>query len=114
MKKIAILLTEVVVCGLLVTGCASVSGLLGSAREARSVSIESRWTRSTLNRDFLGYRRLNRMAPLVLDKLVIQSNAVDGIVAYERTTGRQIWRMNVENGAEGGATVRLSDGRIPR
>lgn len=91
--------------GLMVTGCASVSGVLGSKREARSVAIESRWTRSTLNKDFLGYRRLNRMAPLVLDKLVIQSNAVDGIVAYERATGRQIWRIDVENGAEGGATV---------
>jgi outer membrane protein assembly factor BamB len=109
MKKSALRFSISVGCsmavGLLITGCASVSGLLGSAREARSVSIESRWTRSTLNRDFLGYRRLNRMAPLVLDKLVIQSNAVDGIVAYSRESGRQIWRMNVENGAEGGATV---------
>ncbi|MEK7357162.1 MAG: hypothetical protein AAB250_11985, partial [Bdellovibrionota bacterium] len=74
----------------LTTGCASVTGVLGSSRESRALSIENRWTRSTLKAEFLGYRRLNRMAPLVLDKLVIQSNAVDGIVAYERSTGRQI------------------------
>lgn len=104
-KSIALVAT----CFGVLAGCASTGGVLGgvigSSRESRELSIENRWTRSTLSKDFLGYRRLNRMSPMVLDKLVIQSNAVDGVVAYERTTGRQIWRIDVENGAEGGATV---------
>ena len=74
-------------------------------REGREFTVEDSWTRTTLAKDFLGYRRLNRMAPLVLDKMVIQGNAIDGIAAFERGTGRQLWRIDVVNGVEGGATA---------
>lgn len=82
-------------------GCAS----FGPAREARVFEIDNTWTRSTLKKDFLGFRRLNRFSPIVLEKMVIQGNSIDGIIAYDRQRGTQLWRFDTENGVEGGAQV---------
>ncbi|MCB0411945.1 MAG: hypothetical protein KDD22_05425 [Bdellovibrionales bacterium] len=37
----------------------------------RSFQIHRKWARSTLNTEYLGYRRMHRMQPLLLDNLVI-------------------------------------------
>lgn len=85
------------------SGCASLRSSLGGATAPREFVIESTWVRSTPQKDFLGYRRLNRMAPLVLETMVVQGNSIDGLVAYNRKNGNEIWRLNIENGVEGGA-----------
>lgn len=82
-------------------GCTSLSQREG----AREFTVENRWVRSTLVKEHLGYRRLNRMSPIVLPGRVIQGNSIDGIVAYDRSNGAEIWRLNIENGVEGGASV---------
>lgn len=94
-------------------GCSTLESLrdsLGPVPMSREFRIESRWTRQTTRSDNLGFRRLNRMPPIVLQKMIIQGNAVDGVSAYERESGREIWRIDVENGVEGGA--RVADGRV--
>lgn len=45
------------------------------------------------------------MSPLLTDKMVIQGNAIDGLVAYDRKTGSEIWRLKIENGVEGGVEI---------
>lgn len=91
------------------TGCStfqsSVSETLGPTRQNREFVLENTWSRSTLKNEFFGFRRLNRMTPLILDTMVIQANAIDGIVAYDRASGSQLWRVDVENGVEGGAVA---------
>ena len=50
------------------------------------------------------------MSPLVLPTLVIAGNGIDGLVAYDRTSGREVWRLDVRGGVEGGAAI--SEGRL--
>jgi outer membrane protein assembly factor BamB len=86
-------------------GCSTISTLLDSSRAQREFVVENTWVRSTTRNEFLGFRRMNRMSPIVLEKMVIQANAIDGIVAYNRNGGRELWRLNLDNGVEGGAQV---------
>ena len=86
-------------------GCSTISSSLGRGREDRKFVLENGWSRTTLKNEFFGFRRLNRMQPILLDTMVIESNAIDGIVAFERASGHQLWRINLENGVEGGAAV---------
>lgn len=92
-----------------VFGC--ISGLAGcsSLREAnnrnREFKIESSWTRQTTQSPYIGFRRMNRMTPIVTDQMVIQANAIDGIIAYRRGDGTELWRRKLVNGVEGGAQL---------
>lgn len=78
---------------------------LGTGGERREFVIENPWVRSTTSKEFLGFRRMNRMSPIVLENVVIQANAIDGISAYQRKSGIEVWRLNLANGVEGGAQV---------
>lgn len=87
-------------------GASALSGCSMLQRsESRTFQVESSWVRSTLTKEFLGFRRLHRMSPLILDKMVIQGNAIDGLVAYDRDSGKELWKIPLENGVEGGAAV---------
>ncbi len=70
--------------------------------------IEKRWTRSTLDQEYLAGRRIHRFAPIITDKLIFAGNSIDGIVAFDRSNGRQRWRFDIKDGVEAGA--QLSDG----
>lgn len=83
-----------------ITGCSSVK-----KTASRELVLEPRFVRSTVQNEFFGYRRINRMSPLLTDKMVIQGNAIDGLVAYDRKTGSEIWRLKIENGVEGGVEI---------
>ena len=87
------------------SGCSSLGISMGNNRQNREFVMENSWSRTTLAHEFFGFRRLNRMQPLVLESIIVQSNAIDGIVAYDRATGAQLWRLNLENGVEGGAAA---------
>lgn len=87
------------------TSCASFRESLRDAPKGRSFVIEGSWTRMTTGGEFFGFRRLNRMTPLVTDQVVVQANAIDGIVAYGRKDGVELWRMPLVNGVEGGAQI---------
>jgi outer membrane protein assembly factor BamB len=79
---------------------------LQSSANRRELVIERDWTRSTLKEDIsFGYRRMNRMSPIVLKDVVIQGNAVDGVATYQRKSGNLLWRLNIRNGVEGGAEL---------
>ena len=68
----------------------------------RELTIENSWTRDTLQKNTFAFRRMNRMSPLVIDNVLVEANAVDGILAFNRKTGSQLWRLNLKNGVEGG------------
>src|ERR1700712_3312915 len=89
----------------LTAGCSTVSQSIGRNGAGHKFTLENAWSRTTLKNEFYGFRRLNRMSPIVLETMVIASNAIDGIVAFDRGSGRQLWRIDLENGVEGGAQV---------
>jgi outer membrane protein assembly factor BamB len=94
----------------MMAGCASLRAQFENEPKARQFVLQRDWAQSTLRKEFLGYRRMNRMTPLVLDQMVIQGNAIDGIAAFNRQTGSLIWRLDLTNGVEGGAQV--ADGKL--
>ena len=67
--------------------------------------LHRQWSRSTLHKPHYGFRHMNRMFPVLTDKLVIQGNAVDGLKAFKRGSGRQVWDFTVQDGVEGGVAV---------
>ena len=72
--------------------------------------VEKRWVRNTPSQEYLGSRRIHRFAPLLVDKMVIVGNAIDGVVAYDRDSARVKWRLDIRDGVEGGAF--LSEGLL--
>jgi outer membrane protein assembly factor BamB len=71
----------------------------------RELVLEPAFVRATPEKESFTYRRLNRMTPILTDSQVIQGNAVDGIVVYNRANGTEVWRMSIENGVEGGVEL---------
>jgi outer membrane protein assembly factor BamB len=83
------------------SGCAGI----GKSTQGRDFVVENKWTRATTREEHLGFRRMNRMPPVILDQMVLQANSIDGLIAYSREGGRQIWRLDMKNGVEGGVQV---------
>jgi outer membrane protein assembly factor BamB len=63
------------------------------------------WARHTLEREYYGYQLTHMMQPLLFGDFVVQGNANDGIVAYDKSTGHVKWRRSLRGGVEGGASV---------
>lgn len=89
------------------SGCASFDF---SSRSPREFSLKRDWARNTLSEEYHGYRRMHRMEPILTENLVIQGNAIDGVKAYNRQTGHEIWAVGIQNGVEGGG--QLVEGRL--
>jgi outer membrane protein assembly factor BamB len=85
--------------------CSSFENILSKNSEKREFQVRDVWVREGTLNDNLGFRKINRMTPLVLGDLLIESNAIDGMVAYDRESGQIMWRLNVANGSEGGAAL---------
>ncbi|MFP5519981.1 MAG: PQQ-binding-like beta-propeller repeat protein [Bdellovibrionia bacterium] len=83
------------------SGCASWKG---SVRNPEP-ELSRTWVRSTLQQENLSFRKINRARPILIDNLVIQANGMDGIKAYDRTTGASQWQFLVENGVESSPAV---------
>ncbi len=80
--------------------------LLVASLQALSTPILSRqWSRSTLHEPHYKFRHQHRMSPLLTGDLVIQGNGIDGIKAFNRKSGHEVWGISVLNGVEGGAVV---------
>ncbi len=73
--------------------------------ERRQFVIRKLWVRETTEKENLGFRKINRMTPILAGDLLIQGNGLDGIVAYNRDSGRQVWRLPILNGVEGSASL---------
>jgi len=59
------------------------------------------WSRSSLISPHFGFRHLNNMSPILSENLVFLGNSVDGLKAFRRDSGAEVWRFQVKNGLEG-------------
>jgi len=109
-RTVIFTVTFIVAIGMVLAGCTSVRESLEAGSRRREFVIDNTWSRATTKKEFLGFRRMNRMSPIVLEKMVIQANAIDGLLAFDRGSGRQLWRLDLPNGVEGGA--QFANGRI--
>ncbi|WP_413561552.1 PQQ-binding-like beta-propeller repeat protein [Bdellovibrio sp. HCB209] len=71
----------------------------------RTFEVKTAWVRQTTHKDNLGFRKINRMTPLLAGELVIQGNGMDGISAYGREDGQLKWSLPIKNGVEPSATL---------
>ena len=93
----------------LLAACATSTNLLGGwetkSSKARSYQVKTAWIRQTTAKDNLGFRKSNRMTPILAGHLVIQGNGLDGIVAYDRQSGAKAWALRIANGVEPSAAL---------
>lgn len=83
---------------LLAMGCATTPA-------PRKVKLEVDWIRSTVSKDYFGYRHAERAAPLIDGRYLYQGSGLSGIVAFDRITGNTLWKHSVEHGVESGLAV---------
>ena len=69
---------------------------------SRKATFEVDWIRSTLNRDYFGFLHSERTSPYIDGDIVYAANGIDGVVAFDKTTAHQIWRLDIQNGVESG------------
>ncbi len=71
-------------------------------QQSLRLHVQKKWIQSTLNEQYLGPQIINPSSPLVLEDLVISSNPVDGIAAFEKKSGNRVWKNSVKNGITSG------------
>lgn len=79
--------------------------VLGENQGRRSFQVHKAWVRQSTKEDNLAFRKINRNRPLSFGNLLISANAIDGLVAFEKDSGREVWRLPVSNGVEPSATI---------
>ncbi len=84
----------------------AVDANLGSSDESDyEFNIHKIWIRNTPGTPNMGYRKINRMTPVLFGGLLIQGNAIDGLAGYNVDTGEEIWRLPIQNGVEIGGLI---------
>lgn len=67
--------------------------------------VISQWIRPTVESGFKSHRKMNRMSPIVTEKLVFQANNIGSLIALDRKSGRVIWSKDFKGGVEAGAVL---------
>ena len=53
----------------------------------------------------MGSRRIHRFQPILTNDLIIDGNAIDGLVAYDRKKINLRWRLHIKDGVEAGGQL---------
>lgn len=88
-----------------VVSCSHLDRWMGEAQQKRSFLVRPDWVMQSPLQDNLKFRKINRAKALITDKAVIQMNSIDGVVAYDKTSGKELWRLPVLNGVEASAAI---------
>ncbi|MGZ3775065.1 MAG: outer membrane protein assembly factor BamB family protein [Pseudobdellovibrionaceae bacterium] len=94
---------------LTLVGCTTIDNTLEKWRSVnsskREYGVKTAWVRQTTVKDNLGFRKINRMTPILAGDLIIQGNGIDGLIAYDRDNGQIKWRLPIANGVEPSAAL---------
>lgn len=90
---------------LLTLSCSSLEKWERINSDKRTFQVRKLWVRDTLETLNEKHRKINRMTPLIAGNLIVQGNGMDGLVAYDRQHGAEMWRVNITNGVEAGAVA---------
>lgn len=104
LKKISLFKSALVV-SLFFSSCAIFSKK--DAAPENNVVLSTRWVRDSLVAKNNGFRKVNRMSPIIYKEKIIMGNAIDGLVAYNQESGQEMWRIPIPYGVEAsGTTIR--------
>lgn len=87
------------------TACSSLESWRALNAEHRHFEVRKVWVRAANETPNVGYRKINRMTPILTGTMLLTGNSIDGLVAWDRDSGRELWRLKTVNGIEGGATL---------
>jgi outer membrane protein assembly factor BamB len=97
-------LTFILVLGFL-SGCASMDNKRRKPLKDQSLVLTPFWAQNTLAQSNPGFRKINRMSPILYKDQIIVGNALDGLVSYDIQTKNEVWRINIPFGVEASGTV---------
>lgn len=100
-KEVKALVTLVTI-GLSFFSCAQ---LTQNHTPAGRLIVTANWVQSSLAQKNDGFRKVNRMSPVLYKNWVIVGNALDGIVAFNQENGQEVWRLPIPQGVEASAAV---------
>ncbi len=84
-------------------GCSLLSKIDNDSN--RRFVVDAKWVQDSLKKENAGFRKINRMSPVVHKNTVVVGNAYDGLVAYDLETKNQKWRLNIPYGVEASGAV---------
>ncbi|MBX2986505.1 MAG: PQQ-binding-like beta-propeller repeat protein [Bdellovibrionaceae bacterium] len=87
------------------SACATLEKWTEGNREHREFQVDKAWVRFAPAEPNEGYRKIERMTPVMAGRVLLTGNALDGVVAWDRETGQELWRVKTINGVEGGAAL---------
>ncbi|AGH95529.1 PQQ-binding-like beta-propeller repeat protein [Pseudobdellovibrio exovorus] len=87
-------------------GC--VSSLKDRVEPNKEFRVNAYWAQDTLAKANHAFRKVNRMTPVIHENLIIIGNAYDGLVAYDKETKYEKWRIPIDLGVEASA-ISVSD-----
>lgn len=75
------------------------------ASAENNVTLNTSWVRDSLAVKNEGFRKINRMSPIIYKNKIIVGNALDGVVAYDQDSGQELWRVRIPFGVEASGTA---------
>lgn len=63
------------------------------------------WVQNTLANPNTGFRKINRMTPLIYKDQIIVGNSIDGLVCYNLNSRQEMWRILIPQGIEASAAI---------
>lgn len=74
-------------------------------REKTEVKVSAFWVQDTLKEPNVGYRKVNRFAPVLFKDLIIVANGLEGLVAYDILDKTKKWSIVIDKGVESAGAV---------
>ncbi len=89
-------------------GCSSAHVNEVSIHEPRSsrFTFEKSWARQTTASPYYGYRINHVSQPVIVGKVVIQGNEIDGVTAYDKKSSHIKWRRYISGGVTADIAVK--------
>lgn len=97
-------------CSSLKTWVANIAPETEFKQTEKEFRIKKLWVRKTPLAENEGYRKINRMSPLIAGDLLIQGNSLDGISAFKASNGQRVWHKPLSQGVEASGVI--ANGRV--
>ncbi|MES2803911.1 MAG: PQQ-binding-like beta-propeller repeat protein [Bdellovibrionota bacterium] len=73
--------------------------------EKKDLKVSAFWVQDTLKEPNIGYRKVNRFAPVLYKDLIVVANGLEGLVAYDVLDKTKKWSIAIDKGIESAGTV---------
>lgn len=73
--------------------------------EKKDLKVSAFWVQDTLKEPNIGYRKINRFAPVLYKDLIVVANGLEGLVAYDILDKSKKWSIAIPKGVESAGAV---------